>query len=62
MAKELKFTGQSFKSLREHYNMTYAEFNKCIKSIRKKLDKMAGRKNYRNLTPKQVIFIIKHLG
>ncbi|MDO9186947.1 MAG: hypothetical protein Q7W13_13115 [Bacteroidia bacterium] len=62
MAKELGLTGQSFKSLREHYKMSYEDFNESIAPIRRKLDKMTTKVNYRNLLPKQVQLIIEHLG
>jgi len=61
MAKELELTGQSFKSVREHYKMSEHDFNDCIAPIKGKLDKMVGKKKYRNLIPKQVKLIIEHL-
>lgn len=62
MAKELELTGQSFKSVREHYKMSEYDFNSCIAPIKGKLDKMTSKKRYRNLLPKQVELIIQHLG
>ncbi len=62
MAKELGLTGQSFKSIREHYKMSYTDFNACIAPIKKRLDRMTTKLNYRNLLPKQVALIIEHLG
>ena len=62
MGKSLELTGQSFKSIRDHYKMSYEDFHVCIAPIKKKLDKMTTKKGYRNLIPKQVELIIKHLG
>lgn len=62
MGKEIQLTGQSLGTMAKAYNMSSETFNKNIKAIRPKLDKIAGRKNYRNLTPKQVTIIIEHLG
>lgn len=61
MGKTLELTGQSLKSMREHYKMSYEDFNACIAPLKSKLDKMTIKKNYRNLLPKQVELIIKHL-
>ena len=62
MAKPLELTGQSWKSVREYYKMTYKDFNQSIEPIKRKLDKMTTKLNYRNLLPKQVKLIIEHLG
>lgn len=51
----------SLVGIRKHYNMSSILFNNSIKPIKKKLDKMVGRKNYRLLTPRQFKLIIKHL-
>ncbi|MGQ0829412.1 MAG: hypothetical protein ACT4ON_13570 [Bacteroidota bacterium] len=59
--KEVELTGQSLKTLRDHYKMSYDQFNKNIEKIRPLLDEIAGRTNYRQLTPKQVELIVKHL-
>ncbi|OFY87692.1 MAG: hypothetical protein A3F72_13290 [Bacteroidetes bacterium RIFCSPLOWO2_12_FULL_35_15] len=61
MENPLELTGQSFKSIREHYKMSYEDFKDCIAPIKEHLDKMTSKKNYRNLLPKQVELIIKHL-
>lgn len=57
----IKLTGQSFKTLREQLGMTKYNFDMCIKSVRPKLDKLAGRKVYYNLTQTQVLLILKHI-
>lgn len=62
MKKEIELTGQSFKLLREHYNMSYEDFNACIAPIKTQLDKMTIKKKYQNLLPKQVKLIIEHIG
>jgi hypothetical protein len=61
--KKLELTGQSFKTVREHYGMSEYEFSRNIEPIRDKLDKMIGAngKRYKNLTPSQVRLIIQHL-
>ena len=59
--KEITLTGQTFKTLRDHYKMSNRLFNRNIEKIRPQLDKIAGRTNYRSLTPKQVELIIKQL-
>ena len=61
MAKELELTGQSFKSMREHYKMSYEDFTACISPIKRKLDKMTIKNRYQNLLPKQVKLIIEHI-
>lgn len=61
MAKELALTEQTFKTVRLHYKMTPKEFLLNMKPIRKELDNMVKRSNYRKLTPKQVLRIKKHL-
>lgn len=61
MAKELELTGQSLKTVRDHYDMSYRDFNACLAPIKKKLNEMTSKKNYRNLLPKQVQLIINHL-
>ncbi len=60
MAKELELTGQSFKTVREFYKMSKKQFFLNIAPIRKQLDKLAGRKNYRQLLPTQVQLIKTH--
>ena len=62
MTKELALTGQSLKSIREHYSMSYEDFIAAIKPIKKELDKMTTKKRYRNLLPKQVKLILIHIG
>lgn len=62
MDSKIKLTGQSFKTLRALYGMTDSQFRLNIKRIRPQLDNMAGRTNYRLLSPKQVLLIINHLG
>lgn len=59
--KELELTGQSLKTVRDYYKMSYDQFNKNIKKIRPQLDEIVGRSNYRQLIPKQVELIIEHL-
>ena len=59
---QIKLTGQSFKSLREIYEMSYEDFKACIAPIKRSLDKMTNRKRYQNLTPKQVKLIVEHIG
>jgi hypothetical protein len=59
--KEISLYGQSFKSLREEYGMSYKMFMANIEAIRPKLDKICGRSRYNDLLPKQVELIIKHL-
>lgn len=61
MENPLELTGQSFKSIREYYKMSYEDFKDCVAPIKEHLDKMTSKKNYRNLLPKQVELIIKHL-
>jgi len=58
--KPIELIGQSFKTVRDYYKMSYDQFNKNIHKIRPQLDKIAGRKNYRNLTPQQVELIVRH--
>lgn len=62
MKKPINKLNQSFKTMAEAYNMTDKVFRRNIAAIRDDLDKAVGRTNYRNLTPKQVEIIIKHLG
>jgi len=59
---EISLNGQSLGTMAAKYGMSAYTFNKNISAIRKKLDRIAGRNNYRNLTPKQVELIIEHLG
>ena len=59
--KPLELTGQSLKTVRDYYKMSYDQFNLNIEKIRPELDEIAGRKNYRQLIPKQVELIVKHL-
>lgn len=61
MAKELELTGQTWKSVREYYGLKYKDFIKCLIPIRKKLDKMNPKKNYRIFLPKQVELIKEHM-
>ncbi len=61
MSKELSLTGQSFKTVREFFEMSEKSFRESIKKIRPKLDKIAGKKRYNNLLPSQVKLIIKHI-
>ena len=44
------------------YGMNRRTFNKNIEKIRPELDKLAGRKKYSRLIPKQVELIKAHLG
>lgn len=62
MGDKIELTGQTIKTLRLCYKMSADQFRKNIRSLKPQLDKMAGRKNYRALLPKQVDLIIKHLG
>ncbi len=53
---------ENFKSLASKYDLSVPTFMMNIKIIKKKLDACVGRKNYRGLTPRQVLLIIEHLG
>lgn len=57
----IRLTGQSFKTLREQLGMSEKAFRCYIKAIRPKLNKMAGRERYQNLTQAQVFLILKHI-
>lgn len=58
---KISLIGQTFKTVRDHFKMSLRLFNKNIEKIRPDLDKLAGRKKYNSLTPKQVEMIVKHL-
>lgn len=60
--KEISLHNQSLGTMAKAYGWSAKAFNENIIPIRKQLDRMVGRKNYRNLTPKQVELIINHLG
>ena len=53
---------QSLKTLRVAYGYSEQSFRRALKPIKEKLDKCAGRKSYRILSPKQVEIIIDFLG
>lgn len=61
MAEELELTGQTWKSVRNYYGLKYKDFKKNIATIKRRLDAMTKKKNYRTLLPKQVKLIKKHL-
>lgn len=44
------------------YLMDLETFYKNIQAIRPQLDEIAGRTNYRKLTPKMISIIQQHLG
>lgn len=48
-------------SLAEEFGFNYKFLKLNCKGIKKQLDKCVGRSNYRNLTPKQVELIRKHI-
>jgi hypothetical protein len=59
MSKEKKY---NWSSLAAEYEMSYRLLKLNCKGIMAKLDACVKRKNYRNLTPKQVELIKNHIG
>lgn len=58
----LSIYGQSFKTVAAYYECSVEHLQKNIMPIKKKLDAMIPHKSsYRNLLPKQVKLIIKHM-
>ncbi len=57
-----KKTNHSWQTLRSEYGLNQQSFKAAISPIQDELDKMAGRKYYRNLTPKMVKKIKDFLG
>jgi hypothetical protein len=60
--KEDKNTGNTLGKMAALYKMDIRTLNKNIEKIRPELDKIAGRKRYIRLIPKQIELIIAHLG
>lgn len=61
--KKISLINQSIKTMMEIYGIRSPKtWKKNMEPIKKELDKMAGRKNYRNYTSRQVARILNHLG
>lgn len=62
MITTVKIGRECFKSLAYKYKLDRKTFKKNIDPIRKRLDEVVGRSNYRSLVRRQVEIIIEHLG